>query len=65
MENRFIRPRSTRKLSLYPLRKRNTMNFEEMIDSMPWAEDLGGMSFDELRDLPYQVQANLDIAVFE
>lgn len=41
------------------------MNFEEMIDSMPWAEDLGGMSFDELRDLPYQVQANLDIAVFE
>lgn len=31
----------------------------------PWAEDLGGLSFDELRDLPYQVQAGLDTSVFE
>ena len=30
-----------------------------------WIEDLGGLSFDELRDLPFAVQAGLDTAVFE
>ena len=30
-----------------------------------WTEDLGGLSFDELRDLPFAVQAGLDTAVFE
>lgn len=55
-----------RKLRAYPLRKRKTMqNFDEMMNAMPWAEDLGGMGLDELRDLPYQVQANLDTTVFE
>ena len=30
-----------------------------------WIEDLGGLGFDELRDLPFAVQAGMDIAVFE
>lgn len=34
-------------------------------DQMEWREDLGGLSLDELRDLPYAVQAGLDTAVFE
>lgn len=34
-------------------------------DDMQWIEDLGGMSFDELRDLPFSVQAGMDTSVFE
>lgn len=34
-------------------------------DTTNWIDDLGGRGFDELRDLPYAVQAGLDIAVFE
>lgn len=30
-----------------------------------WAEDLSGLSFDELRELPYDVVARLDMTVFE
>ena len=30
-----------------------------------WIEDLGGLGFDELRELPYAVAAGMDIAVFE
>jgi len=30
-----------------------------------WIEDLGGRSFDELRDLPFAVQAGLDSTIFE
>ena len=30
-----------------------------------WIEDLGGRSFDELRDLPFAVQAGLDTTIFE
>ena len=30
-----------------------------------WREDLGGRSLDELRDLPYAVQAGLDTAIFD
>ncbi len=30
-----------------------------------WIEDLGGLSFDELRDLPFAVQASLDTSVYE
>lgn len=58
--------------SLKPLRPttkyaqtRAMQNHDDMMSSLPWAEDLGGLSFDELRDLPYQVQANLDTSVFE
>ena len=42
----------------------STVSYE--FDTMQdWTEDLGGLSFDELRDLPFAVQAGLDIAVFE
>jgi hypothetical protein len=34
-------------------------------ESEQWIEDLGGLGLDELRDLPYAVQAGMDIAVFE
>ena len=34
-------------------------------ESHQWIEDLGGLGFDELRDLPFAVQAGMDIAVFE
>jgi len=34
-------------------------------EPMHWIEDLGGLGFDELRDLPFAVQASMDIAVFE
>jgi len=34
-------------------------------DDMQWIEDLGGLSFDELRDLPFAVQAGMDTSVFE
>lgn len=37
----------------------------DFIESMHWMEDLGGRGFDELRDLPFHVQAGMDIAVFE
>ena len=37
----------------------------EFESQQEWIEDLGGLSFDELRDLPFAVQAGLDIAVFE
>lgn len=40
-------------------------NMDSELQSTPWIEDLGGLSFDELRDLPYQVQAGLDTSVFE
>ena len=44
----------------------NTMNAEnDSNESMQWIEDLGGLGFDELRDLPFHVQAGMDIAVFE
>lgn len=33
--------------------------------TMQWTEDLGGLGFDELRDLPFAVQAGMDTAVFE
>ena len=41
------------------------MNPELDINDDMWIEDLGGMSFDELRDLPFSVQAGLDTSVFE
>lgn len=42
------------------------MNAEfEPTEPMQWIEDLGGLSFDELRDLPFDVQAGLDTSVFE
>ena len=42
------------------------MNAElDIHQSMHWTDDLGGLGFDELRDLPYAVQAGMDIAVFE
>lgn len=41
------------------------MNAELDHESNPWMEDLGGLGFDELRDLPFAVQAGLDMAVFE
>ena len=34
-------------------------------ESHQWIEDLGGLGFDELRDLPFAVSAGMDIAVFE
>jgi len=34
-------------------------------EPMQWIDDLGGLGLDELRDLPYAVQAGMDIAVFE
>ncbi|MEM7093801.1 MAG: hypothetical protein AAF567_12425 [Actinomycetota bacterium] len=37
----------------------------EFDNRQEWLEDLGGLSFDELRDLPFAVQAGLDTAVFE
>lgn len=37
----------------------------EFESTQEWIEDLGGLSFDELRDLPYAVQAGLDTTVFE
>ncbi len=30
-----------------------------------WIEDLGGLSFDELRDLPFAVQSSIDTSVYE
>jgi len=42
------------------------MNAElDLNESMQWIDDLGGLGLDELRDLPYAVQAGMDIAVFE
>jgi len=41
------------------------MNAEFDLEQSPWMEDLGGLGLDELRDLPFAVQAQLDIAVFE
>lgn len=42
------------------------MNAEfEPTEPMQWIEDLGGLSFDELRDLPFDVQAGLDTSIFE
>lgn len=42
------------------------MNAElDINEPMQWVEDLGGLGFDELRDLPFAVQAGMDIAVFE
>jgi len=44
----------------------STMNPElDINDDMQWIEDLGGLSFDELRDLPFAVQAGMDTSVFE
>jgi hypothetical protein len=44
----------------------SAMNAElDIHQSMHWTDDLGGLGFDELRDLPYAVQASMDIAVFE
>ena len=37
----------------------------EINEPAQWTEDLGGMGFDELRDLPFAVQAGLDSAIFE
>lgn len=37
----------------------------EFDNQQEWIEDLGGLSLDELRDLPFAVQAGLDTAVFE
>ena len=34
-------------------------------EPMRWIEDLGGLGFDELRDLPFAVQASMDTTVFE
>ena len=34
-------------------------------ESRNWTDNLGGLGFDELRDLPYAVQAGMDIAIFE
>jgi len=41
------------------------MSAPEVDLEMQWREDLGGRSLDELRDLPYAVQAGLDTSVFE
>ena len=41
------------------------MNTELDIEMSDWIEDLGGLGLDELRDLPFAVQAGMDIAVFE
>ena len=42
------------------------MNAElDIYEPMQWMDDLGGLGLDELRDLPYAVQAGIDIAVFE
>jgi len=41
------------------------MNADNDIEQMQWMEDLGGLSLDELRDLPFSVQAGLDTSVFE
>ncbi len=30
-----------------------------------WIDDLGGLSFDELREMPWHVQTGLDVAVYE
>ena len=44
----------------------SAMNPElDIHQSMHWTEDLGGLGLDELRDLPFAVQAGMDIAVFE
>lgn len=37
----------------------------ELDNAQDWIEDLGGLSFDELRDLPFAVSAGLDTSVFE
>lgn len=37
----------------------------ETNEPMQWTEDLGGLGFDELRDLPFAVQCSMDLAVFE
>jgi hypothetical protein len=43
-----------------------SMNAElDTNEPMQWIDDLGGLGLDELRDLPYAVQAGMDIAVFE
>lgn len=42
----------------------NPMN-AEFETSQDWIEDLGGLSFDELRDLPFAVQVGLDTSIFE
>jgi|TARA_B110000305_G_C19173316_1_gene508377 hypothetical protein len=43
-----------------------SMNAElDIYEPMQWMDDLGGLGLDELRDLPYAVQAGMDIAVFE
>lgn len=50
----------------YPLTKESPMNADlDMHDSMSWTDDLSGRGFDELRELPYEIQAGLDLAVFE
>ena len=41
------------------------MNAEVDTNESHWIEDLGGLGLDELRDLPFAVQAGMDIAVFE
>lgn len=37
----------------------------ELDTATDWTEDLGGLSFDELRDLPFSVVAGLDTSIFE
>lgn len=37
----------------------------EISETMSWTDDLCGRGFDELRELPYEIQAGLDLAVFE
>ncbi len=41
------------------------MNAELDLESNLWMEDLGGVGFDELRDLPFAVQARMDISVLD
>lgn len=42
------------------------MNTEfDSSNASEWIEDLGGLSFDELREMPWHVQAGLDSTVFE
>ena len=35
------------------------------MESRTWIEDLSGLGLDELRDLPFGVQAGLDLSVFD
>jgi len=37
----------------------------ETPEPMQWAEDIGGLGLDELRDLPFAVQCGMDTSVFE